>query len=115
MKNYDKMKVEKIEEVLTSVTCDVCSEEIKDGKTFYSVIRGHKDWGNDSHEATEFKDICSDDCLKEEINDYISQDSDTKYIEIKKGYLRGLRSNDKKRTNAKSMQNMWIFKSDTKR
>ena len=51
-------------------------------KKYFTVIIGHSDWGNDSYESEEYKDICSDACASKEFNRYIHGSSDTKYIKF---------------------------------
>lgn len=86
MKKYEEKEIVKIDRVLTKVVCDTCKKEIEANKFYYQVTTGHNDWGNDSLESIENKDICSDECLTEEFKKYIELESDTKYIEINKNF-----------------------------
>ena len=63
--------------------CDVCAKEIKG--EYYEIRIGHNDWGNDSCDSYEYKDICSSSCLNKEIEKYIKRSNDglnTEFIEI---------------------------------
>ena len=73
------------------IKCDVCGKIIEDRKVLYnehkwnlneacldgrpafrySVETGHNDWGNDSVDSHERKDVCSDECLKKLFDQYI--------------------------------------------
>ena len=82
------------------ITCDVCGKEIENRKVLYDdptgkhngvylegkssfrfhVSTGHHDWGNDSYESIEEKDVCSVECLNVLFEDYIKNGSDTQYF-----------------------------------
>lgn len=78
---------------LDGIMCDVCEKFIEaKSKRFgwekypiyFEVTTGHKDWGNDSHESIEHRDVCPD-CINKFVADYLSDElnySTTKYIEI---------------------------------
>ena len=51
---------------------------------YFSVTTGHHDWGNDSCDSVDVRDICSEECLKAEFDDYLECEDDTKYIEIER-------------------------------
>lgn len=66
-----------------TMICDVCGKEIKG--EYYEIRIGHNDWGNDSCDSYEYKDICSSSCLNKEIEKYIKRSNDglnTEFIEI---------------------------------
>jgi hypothetical protein len=84
MKVYEEKLVTKKEKVLTKITCDQCEKEIKKNEEYYYVATHHMDWGNDSIDSYEYKDICSDECLRKEVEDYIGDPSSTKEIEIER-------------------------------
>lgn len=84
MKIYKEEKVEVTKEVLSRVICDVCGKEIKKENRAYEVTTGHNDWGNDSYESVKHKDICSDECLKVELEKYLNSTYKSKFIEIQK-------------------------------
>jgi hypothetical protein len=84
MKKYEQKEVTEVKEILVGLTCDICGEKIDINKGYYKATIGHNDWGNDSIESIEKKDICSDECLKKEFEQYIAADGETKYIEIEK-------------------------------
>ena len=84
MKHKIKTYVNVEKEIVDKLTCDICGKEIKEGKLYYSVTTSHDDWGNDSIDSIEYKDICSDECLRNELENYIKFESDTKHISIDK-------------------------------
>lgn len=85
MKVYEEKEVPIIKKTLVKVTCDVCKKEINTVNDYYEVTTGHNDWGNDSYDSVEYKDICSDKCLKQEFDSYLKSSYDSKYINIEKG------------------------------
>lgn len=77
----------KIEEV----RCDICEGPIplmtygnKQCK-YFRVMTGHRDWGNDSCESIEYRDICPG-CLGKFVSEYFTDSSDTAYLEINTEY-----------------------------
>ena len=85
MKYYGKPTIEKIEHRLCEyVRCDNCNKKIIDKEKYFKVKTGHYDWGNDSVESIEYKDIC-DDCINKCVGDYFKEtkDSHTAYIEVR--------------------------------
>ncbi len=82
-----KRFIQVMETVDVSAHCDVCKTQIINGTEYYRVTRGHRDYGNDSIDAIEYKDICSDVCLHEEILAYGNEVSNTKFINIEKDTL----------------------------
>ena len=76
MKYYEKKEIKTVENTLTKVTCDICKKEIEDCKKYYHVETHNSAWGNDN------KDICSNECLKKEMEEYLNDDNEGKYIEI---------------------------------
>jgi len=83
-----KRKVEAIE-------CDICSRIIQaDGdyrtvekRRYFRVTTGHHDWGNDSCESIEHRDICPE-CINKFVAEYLGESDgrDTKYIDIETDY-----------------------------
>lgn len=79
------------------ITCDICGKVFCDfdatppkrsgGESvkYFSLATGHYDWGNDSPDS-EWKDICSDDCVKTALIDYLkeSEGSKTAYFRLSK-------------------------------
>lgn len=62
------------------LTCDNCHKKIditNTEGTFYNVVSGHHDWGNDSSDSIEELDACCDECLTALVN---------KWLEKWKGY-----------------------------
>lgn len=84
MKIYEKKEVPVIKKTLTNIVCDVCGNNISVNCLYYEVRTGHRDWGNDSIDSIENKDICSDECLQKEFNIYMELTSRTKYMEIER-------------------------------
>jgi hypothetical protein len=84
MRYYEEKEIKKVEKTLSRVTCDQCDKEISK-QIFYIVTTGHHDWGNDSIDSIDNKDICSNECLQKEIDEYMSNnESFTNYINIEK-------------------------------
>lgn len=82
MKRYSKEKVIREKEILVKTSCDQCRKEIPKNAHYYEVTTGHRDWGMDS--PRDNKDICSDECLTKELNEFLKESSHTKYIEIER-------------------------------
>jgi hypothetical protein len=83
MKKYEEKIVPTKTKVLVETTCDVCNFVVPERKG-YDVVTGHNDWGNDSHESVEDKNVCSDYCLTLIFEGYLKNSYTTKYIEIEK-------------------------------
>ena len=60
----------KTEKVLVSEKryCDICNKEITEGH--WEVTTGHYDWGHDSCESIQKKDVCSMNCLNDVMSEY---------------------------------------------
>lgn len=71
------------------VYCDYCDVEIPIDSKFYHITTGHYDWGHDSCESVEYKQICSSDCLVKYITYNYTENhglhrSDSQFCEIEK-------------------------------
>ena len=71
------------------LVCDACGKHIditkqKRNDTYYSVLSGHREWGNDSVDSIEELDACSDECLIVLVNKWVEKwkGYSTAYIEI---------------------------------
>lgn len=81
--------VYKTKRIETGVKCDICGKFIEatekwypgDPTKYYEVSTGHHDWGNDSWESIEHKDICPD-CIDKFVIEYLETGSGTAHIEI---------------------------------
>lgn len=75
-------------EILVAVKCDICGKEIT-GK-FWQLTTHHHDWGNDSIDSYEYKDLCSRECINKALDDYIKNCavSDTQCFELEQDSLR---------------------------
>lgn len=85
---YGKPKIIKKEERRAEyLRCDVCKNKIT--KTYYAVTTGHHDWGNDSIDSIEHKEICIN-CISKFTIEYLKENvkRNTDYIEIEKEYFR---------------------------
>ena len=80
MKIYEEKEVPIIQKTLVDTICDICEKHI--ASNGYEVTTGHNDWGNDSVDSVEYHDICSDECLKKELELYLKSKYNSKYIEI---------------------------------
>lgn len=81
---------------LAGIKCDVCGKIIEPPSiedqykwmekpyTYYAVKTGHHDWGNDSIESIEERDICID-CIGKFVTDYLKDENGyrSRYIDIK--------------------------------
>lgn len=84
MRRYDYREIKHINKVVVEAKCDICGKIINEKDYRYEVTIGHHDWGNDSGDSIEERDICSDECLKKELKLYLLEESTTKYIRIDK-------------------------------
>lgn len=94
-----KLVSKEVEEVIkaekrtvTGVRCDICGKELRykyrqnsdyleERPKYFEVTTGHHDWGNDSCESIQHKDICLE-CIVDFTSDYLSSASGTEYIEV---------------------------------
>ena len=81
MRKYKKQEIKQIEEIENEIICDICKKKIKeeeDYKTsyrtkmthFYEVSTHHNDWGRDSIDSYEDRDICGEECLFKFLKEY---------------------------------------------
>ena len=71
MKTYKEVERIINDEVLESVTCDICNARIGKGVLYFDITTGHYEWGNDSCESIESFQACCSECLKRFIdNDF---------------------------------------------
>lgn len=76
--------------------CDNCGKHLditKQSGTYYSVLSGHHDWGNDSTDSMEESDACCDECLTALVNEWLEQwkGYPTAYIDIRRASFSDLR------------------------
>lgn len=103
---YKIAMVEQKIEYITTHKCDRCGKVLfkqycaeytknhpdlkREWVSYYRVTTGHHDWGNDSVDSIESKDICPS-CLINEYSDYVNRSSsivnNTEYIRI--SHIRG--------------------------
>jgi len=83
---YEKKEVTVVKNIEIGISCDVCGGKI-DKDFFYQITTGHEDWGNDSVESIEERDVCSDECLRAELEAYLEEKHLTKYFEIERQKL----------------------------
>lgn len=73
------------------IYCDVCGHKIDPDKTrqIFRVKTGHNDWGNDSCDSIEYKDVCSSECVEFVISEYLERSNNknrginSEYIEVR--------------------------------
>lgn len=97
--NTTRKVTKEVEEIIgTEIYCDVCHKKINDTKTtlsngyhplkwYYEVTTGHNDWGNDSIDSIEHKDICSVECLNKEYDKYLERTNNkfnSEYFEVRR-------------------------------
>lgn len=79
--------------------CDNCGKH-KDIKkhygTYYSIMSGHREWGNDSCDSIENLDACCDECLIALVNKWIEKWKGyrTAYIEIERESFEDLKRSE---------------------
>lgn len=79
----------KVTRTVTGVQCDVCDAIIPvkpscygdNSNQYFEVTTGHRDWGNDSCESVETRDICRE-CVVDFIKKYLSDCSNTAYLNL---------------------------------
>lgn len=82
---YDERLVVSRTTVEKKCFCDICKSEIDGG--YWKVSTSHLDWGNDSCESYEYKDVCSIECLNSILAEYAIDytKSNTQRISIEQG------------------------------
>jgi hypothetical protein len=76
--------------VRTEIKCDICNQTIVNKsmkpRYYYTVRTGHYEWGNDSIDSIEHKDICSDFCLQKAFVEYLDEvkSSPSAYFDIER-------------------------------
>ena len=74
------------------VRCDKCNKKILPAKflepqsSYFRAHTWHDDWGNDSIESHEYKDLCAD-CVKSFVERFIDNASGTDQLELSYEYL----------------------------
>ena len=84
---YGKPKIITIEKRQAEyLRCDVCNKKMK--YTYYAVMTGHHDWGNDSVDSIEHQEIC-EKCINDFVVNYLNENTelDSNYINIEKEYF----------------------------
>lgn len=76
----------KVTKTVTGVECDICGKVIPANyhdrnSKYYVVTTGHHDWGSESIESRETKDVCSD-CIRARFSDFLENGSSTAYFEL---------------------------------
>ena len=63
------------DKIVTGINCDICGDVIADSEIepryFYKVTAGHDEWGNDSPDSIECRDVCSGLCLQRALDKYL--------------------------------------------
>lgn len=73
--------------MVVGVKCDICGTIIDSKKyrskesRYFEVTTGHNDWGHDSCESVEKRDVCPE-CIVKVMTEYINTASGTDYIEV---------------------------------
>ena len=75
------------------IRCDSCNKKLL--KKYYDVRTGHHDWGNDSIDSIEHKDIC-EKCINSYVANYLEdvKSSNTAYIDVETEYFSFVRFGD---------------------
>lgn len=73
---------------VVGVECDICKRLITPptgyawlGSRYFEVTTGHNDWGSESCESIEHRDICPD-CIVDFTSTYISNADGSEYLKI---------------------------------
>ena len=77
--------------MITGVKCDICGKIVpikKGNDSRYFRVTGHNDWGNDSCESVEGKDICPE-CIADFTSKYLQNVQGSDYINIDTNYAAG--------------------------
>ena len=93
MREYKRKEIKKIQETEVGIACDICKRKIKEEKDyesvyrtkmshFYEVTTHHNDWGNDSIDSYEYRDICGEECLFKFLKEYFDGTDGTLQCEI---------------------------------
>lgn len=88
MRKYRIKEIKKKEETEIGIVCDICKKIITDEKDYessyrtrmshyYEVETHHNDWGNDSIDSYNDKDICSEECLFNFLKKYFNGEDAT--------------------------------------
>ena len=104
---YKTAMVEQKTPYLKTTKCDRCGKIVNKrycgqfgmnrkymSSSYYHVVTGHNDWGNDSIDSLESKDICPS-CLINEYSDYVDRSTgcnNTEHISI--NHVRGMIDKD---------------------
>ncbi len=84
MKFFGDLQIIKREKrKLKYLRCDCCNKKIINSNCYYDVIIGHHDWGNDSIDSIQDKEIC-EECINNFVNTYLSEANGTEYINIQR-------------------------------
>ena len=88
-----QMIMTKIKKKVLGVCCDICTKELLvdpnkpyNSTRYFEVMTGHHDWGTDSCESIEHRDICPE-CINDFVRDYLAEADGTEYIEIETEYI----------------------------
>lgn len=93
----------KVTKTCIAVECDICHKTIPVKKRnytdrsgrYFEITTGHNDWGNDSIESIETRDVC-DECAPQFIYEYLDgiAYSNTAYMKVKNKIVCGYRESD---------------------
>ncbi len=91
MISYEKKEITVCKRAPIEIKCDICKKVIVDKsmkpRYYYTLTTGHYEWGNDSCDSIEHKDICSDACLQIAFNEYTNnlvKEYDTAYFNVER-------------------------------
>lgn len=78
---------------LVGIKCDICGKLIpvdkrgykNDKCKYFEVTTGHNDWGSESCESIEHRDICPE-CVSGFVAEYLANAEGTEYIEVETEY-----------------------------
>lgn len=75
MKKEITKMITKKEKITEQIICDVCGKVIADANKpkirYWELTTHHTDWGEDSVFSYEYFDLCSQDCIKTKLEEYI--------------------------------------------
>ena len=71
-----------------ALKCDVCGQEFTGD--YWRLFTFHNDWGNDSVDSNEFYDLCSEECVRNALEEYLEKckHSNTQEFELSQKYFK---------------------------
>lgn len=98
IEEHKRKVMKEIDEICgAKIVCDKCGKVIidfvngdnshnKKDACYFQLTTGHNDWGNDSPDSVDCKELCCETCVTNALADYFedSKGSDTAYFELRR-------------------------------